>query len=137
MDFCLYDKGKKNNRLYEIMRFVFSLDKSKISRSLKTFGSPIRSDTTEAPSRTDGGFLGGAWRKICEVTSLKTLKTLKSLMSPLPLGKIKINFVFTLAYSYICPAYQPLVLGGWQSERSAFGITGQCPRMVCLTQRQC
>lgn len=119
------------------MRFVFSLDKSKISRSLKTFGSPIRSDTTEAPSRTDGGFLGGAWRKICEVTSLKTLKTLKSLMSPLPLGKIKINFVFTLAYSYICPAYQPLVLGGWQSERSAFGITGQCPRMVCLTQRQC
>lgn len=64
---------------------------------------------------------------------------IRNLAAPniLPLGKIKINFVFTLTYSYICAAYQPLVLGGWQSERFAFGITGQCPRMVCLTQRQC
>lgn len=45
------------------MRFVFSLDKSKISRSLKTFGSPIRSDTTEAPPAQTEDFWGGHGEK--------------------------------------------------------------------------
>ena len=64
---------------------------------------------------------------------------IRNLASPniLPLGNIQINLVLRSLIRIFAPAYQPLVLGGWQSERSAFGITGQCPRMVCLTQRQC
>ena len=48
MVFCLYDKGKKNNRLYEIMCFVFARSRKKIADTQ----SVILSDSEGSKNRT-------------------------------------------------------------------------------------